>query len=63
MCLIYLMLEEGRKSTKNGLEMGVKIGGDTAKIVKNNCLLVIMRVRLLQEIGMIDLNNQTQFKK
>ena len=40
------MLKRGRKSTINGLEMGVTIGGDAAKSVKNNHLLVIMRVRI-----------------
>ena len=31
MCLIYLVLEGGRKSTKNGIAMGVTIGGDAEK--------------------------------
>ena len=46
MCLIGLVLEGGHKSTKNGIAMGVKIGGDAAKSVKNTHLLVIMRARL-----------------
>ena len=56
------MLEGGRKSTKNGLATGVTIGGDSAKIDKNTHLLVIMRVRLLQKIGLLDLTNRTRFK-
>ena len=43
--------------------MGVKIGGDAAKSVKDTQLLVIMHVRLLQKIGLLGLMNQTQFKK
>ena len=39
--------------------MGVKIGGDAAKIGKNTHLLVVMRVRLLQNIGLLDLTNRT----
>ena len=46
-----------------GLAIGVKIGGDAAEIGKNTHLLVIMRVRLLQKIGLFDLINWTQFKK
>ena len=45
--LIYLVLEEDLKSTKNGLVMGVTIGGDASKRGNNTNLLVIMRVRLL----------------
>ena len=44
-CLIYLVLQEGRKSTNIGLAMGAKIGGDAAKSGKNTHLLVIMRMR------------------
>ena len=54
MCLIYLLLEGVRKSTKIGLAMGVKIGGDSAKSGKNTHLLVIMHVRLSHKIGLLD---------
>ena len=47
MCLIYLVLEGGRKSTNIGLALGVTIGGDAAISGKKTHLLVIMRVRLL----------------
>ena len=43
--------------------MGVNIWGDAAKSGKNTHLLVIMRVWLSQKIGLLDLTNQTQFKK
>ena len=43
--------------------MGVKIGGDAAKSDKNTHLLVIIRVRLLDIIGLLDLVNWTRFKK
>ena len=43
--------------------MELTIGGDAAKIGKNNHLLVIIRVRLSQKIGLLDLKKQTQFKK
>ena len=36
----------GRKYTKNGLAMGVTIGGDATKSGKNTHLLVIMHVVL-----------------
>ena len=49
------MLEGGRKSTKNGLKMGVKNGGDAEKSGKKNPLLVIMCVRLSQKIVIFDL--------
>ena len=62
MCLIYLVLEGGRKSTKNGLSMGVTIGGDAGKSGKNTNLLVIISVRLSQKIVRLDLTNQTQLK-
>ena len=45
------------------LAMGVTIGGDAAKSGKNTHLLVIMRVRLSQKIGLLDLTNRTRFKK
>ena len=59
MCLIYLVLEGGRKSTNIRLAMGVTIGGDAAKSVKNTHLLVIMCVRLSQKIGLLDFTNRT----
>ena len=43
--------------------MGVIIGGDAEKIGKNTHLLVVMRLRLSQKIGLLDLTNQTQLKK
>ena len=43
--------------------MGVIIGGDSAKSGKNTHLLVVMRVRLSQKIGLLDLMNWTRFKK
>ena len=43
--------------------MGVTIGCNAEKIGKNTYLLVIMRVRLSQKIGLLDLTNQNQFKK
>ena len=48
-----------KKLTINGVTMWV----DAAKSGKNNNLLVIMCVRLLHNIGLIDLTNQTRFKK
>ena len=57
------MLEGGRKSTKIGVAMEVTIGGDAAKSGKNTHLLVIMRVRLSQKIGLLDLTNRTGSKK
>ena len=57
------MLEGEQKSTKVGLEMGVLIGGDTAKNGNNTNLLLIMRVRLLQKIGLLDLTKRIRFKK
>ena len=42
--------------------MGVTIGYDAAKSVKNTHLLVIMRVRLLQKIGLLDLTNRTRLR-
>ena len=43
--------------------MGVTIGGDAAKSGKNTHLLVVMRVRLSQNIGLPDLTNWTRLKK
>ena len=43
--------------------MGVKIGVDAAKSGKNTHILVVIRVRLLQKISLLDLTNQTSFKK
>ena len=57
-CLIYLLLGGYHKSTKIGLSIELIIGGD-AVIGKNTHLLVLMRVRLSQKIGMIDLKNWT----
>ena len=57
------MLEGEKISTKIGLAMGVTIGGDAAKIGKNTNFLVIMRVRISQKIGLIDLTNHNRFKK
>ena len=37
--------------------MGVTIGYDAEKIGKNTHLLVIMRVRLSQKIGLLNLTN------
>ena len=54
------MLEGEHKSTKNVLAMWVTIGGDSDKNGKNT---LIMRTRISQIIGMIDLKNQNQFKK
>ena len=42
--------------------MGVTIEVDAAKSVRNIDLLVVMRVRPSQRIGLLDLRNQTQFK-
>ena len=53
----------GPQIYKNVLAMGVTIGGDAAKSGKNTHLLVIMRVRLSQNIGLLDLKNRTPFKK
>ena len=62
-CLIYLVLEGARKSTKIGLAMGVTTGSDAAKSGKKTHLLVVMRVRLSQKIGLIDLTNRNRLKK
>ena len=58
-----MVLEGGHKIAKIGLAMGVAIGGAAAKSGKNTHLLVIMRVRLSQKIGLHNLTNQTRFKK
>ena len=57
------MLEGGHKSTNIVLALGLTIGGDAEKIVKNTCLLVIMHVRLSQKMGEQNLTNHTRFKK
>ena len=62
-CLLSLVLEGGRKFTKIGIAMGATIGDADAKRGKNTHLLVIMRVRISQKIGLHNLMNQTQFKK
>ena len=43
--------------------MGVTIGVDADKSGKNTHLLVVMRVRLFQKIGLLNLTNGDQFKK
>ena len=43
--------------------MGVTIGGDAAKSGKVTNLLVIMRMRLSQKIGLLNLMDWTRFKK
>ena len=43
--------------------MDVIIVGDATKIGKNTNLLVVMRVRLSQNIGLLDLTDRTQLKK
>ena len=57
------MLEGDRRYTRNGLEMGVKNWGDAEKSGKNTHLIVIMRVKLSQKIGMHNLTIWTRFKK
>ena len=57
------MLEGGHKSTKNELAMGVTIRGDAEKSGRNTPLIVIMRMRLKQKIGLLDLTNCARFKK
>ena len=57
------MLEGEYKPTKIVLAMGVTIGGDAAKSVKRTNLLVVMRVRLSHNIGLLDLTNWNRFKK
>ena len=54
MCLIYLVLYRGHKSTKNGLAMGLTIGGDAEKIGRETPVLVIICVRISQKIGLLD---------
>ena len=58
-----MVLEGGRKYKNIVVSMGVNIWGDTAKSGKNTSLLVKMRVRLSQKIGMLNLTNPTQFRK
>ena len=43
--------------------MGVKIGFNAEKSAKNTHLVVVMRVRLSHNIGLINLTNRTQLKK
>ena len=43
--------------------MGLTIRSDAAKNGKNTNLLVVMRVRLSQKIGLINLSNLTRFKE
>ena len=43
--------------------MGVTIGGDAAKSYMNTNLLVVILMRLSQNIGMLDLTNLTLSKK
>ena len=54
---------EGERKYKKVLEMGVTIEGDAAESGNNTHFLVVMHVRLLQNIGLLDLTNRTQFKK
>ena len=53
----------GLQILKNGLAMGVKIGGDTSSSGNNTLLLVIICVRLLQKIGQRNLTNSNQLRK
>ena len=53
----------GEIYTKIGLAMGVTIGFDADKSGKNTHMLVVMRGKPSQKIGLIDLKNQTRFKK
>ena len=43
--------------------MGVTIGCDAAKSGKNTHLLVVIRMRIFQKIGLLDLTNHNRFKK
>ena len=43
--------------------MGVTIGINAAYSGKNNHLVVLIRVRPSKNIGLLNLKNQTQFKK
>ena len=43
--------------------MGVIFGIDAVKSGKNTHLVAVMRVRLLQKIGLLNLRNWTRFKK
>ena len=49
----------GQQIYKNGLAMGVIIGGDAAKSGKSTHLLVVTNMRLLHKIGLLELKNQT----
>ena len=62
--VLYIRCWKGSKIYKNWTRnLGNNGGGDAAKSGKNTNLLVIMRTRLLQKIGLIDLENWTRFKK
>ena len=37
--------------------MGVTIGGDSTKGVNNSHMLVIMRMRIPEKVGLLDLSN------
>ena len=56
-------VEKGPQICTDWPRNGVTIGGDAEKSANNNNLLVIMRVRLSQKIGLLDLTNRTRFKK
>ena len=43
--------------------MGVRIEDDAAKIYKNSNLLVVILMRLSQNIGLLDLTNMNRSKK
>ena len=53
----------GPQIYKIGLAIGVAIGGDAAKSDKKTHLLVLMRVRLSQKIGLLDLTRENIYKK
>ena len=59
----WVSVEGGPQVFKNGLAMGVAIGGGAAEFFRNTHLLVIIHVRLLQKISLHNVTNQTQFKK
>ena len=63
MPLMNSWLEGAPKSTKNGLAMGVTIRGDAAKSDNNTHLLVVMYVRLSQNISLLNLTNRNRLKK
>ena len=53
----------GKKIHKKWTRNGGNNWGDAAKSGNNTNLLLIMRVRLLQKIGLLDLMNRNRFKK